>query len=140
MSPFMVKVFTGFAPGDVPAPPLDRPHARPTATTPAARPASPVTSGCGQRLPAAGGFSGNGGTAGASVSSDMPRMMTARTRRVHGKNQIVTRRTEGDAVADEHTFALTIEASGEVTPAAHPAPAETDEAAPPNDEEEPTDG
>ncbi|KUN38245.1 hypothetical protein AQJ27_44905 [Streptomyces olivochromogenes] len=66
--------------------------------------------------------------------------MTARTHGVHGKNQIVTRPIEGDAVADEHTFALTIEASGEVTPAPHPTPADTDEAAPLNDEEEPTDG
>ncbi|MFE2563050.1 hypothetical protein [Streptomyces mirabilis] len=43
-------------------------------------------------------------------------------------------------MADEHTFALTIEASGEVTPAPHPAPADTHEAEPLNDEEEPTDG
>ncbi|WP_405888870.1 hypothetical protein OG762_36965 [Streptomyces sp. NBC_01136] len=43
-------------------------------------------------------------------------------------------------MADEHVFALTIEASGEVTPAPQPTPTETDEAAPLNDEEEPTDG
>ncbi|MFE5368192.1 hypothetical protein [Streptomyces mirabilis] len=43
-------------------------------------------------------------------------------------------------MADEHTFALTIEASGEVTPAAHPAAADTGEAAPLTDDEEPTDG
>jgi hypothetical protein len=67
-------------------------------------------------------------------------MMTARTRRVHADDEIVTRTTEGGPMADEHTFALTIEASGEVTPAPHPAPADTDEAAPLNDEEGPTDG
>lgn len=98
-----------------------------------------VTSECGQRLPAAGGFSGIGGTAGASVS-DMRRMMTARTHGVHGIAEKIVTTTEGGPMADEHTFALTIEASGEVTPAAHPAPADTDEAAPLNDEEEPTDG
>lgn len=43
-------------------------------------------------------------------------------------------------MADEHAFALTIEASGEITRAPHPAPADTNEAAPLNDEEEPTDG
>jgi hypothetical protein len=67
-------------------------------------------------------------------------MMTGPTRGVHANDQIVTSQEEGDPVADEHTFALTIEASGEVTPAPQPTPTDTDEAAPLNDEEEPTDG
>jgi hypothetical protein len=57
----------------------------------------------------------------------MPQMMTGQARRVHGKNQIVASRIEGDPVAAEHTFALTIEASGEVTPA-HPEDDTTEEA------------
>jgi len=43
-------------------------------------------------------------------------------------------------VADEHTFALTFEASGEVTPAPQPTPEDADEAEPLTEEEEPTDG
>lgn len=45
-------------------------------------------------------------------------------------------------MADEHTFALTIEASGDVTPAPNGEPTEThtDEATPQTDDEEMADG
>lgn len=43
-------------------------------------------------------------------------------------------------MADEHVFALSLEASGEVTPAAAAEPEQTDEAQPPAEDEELTDG
>lgn len=50
----------------------------------------------------------------------MRRIMTAPTPGVHAKNQIVNSPPKEAAVADDHTFTLTVEASGEVTPAQPP--------------------